>query len=239
MSWGTLLKIGTAIGSKGGSLLKGTGSLAAKLAGKSPSIAKGAEEVVKTVAKPAVYAVKNPKTAILAPGVAYAGWKAVVDDKPVVDSAKDYGKAVLDVALGEDRTERLSNDVDSVKETATDFKDTVTEGKGLLHSLNESLGGIKSFISNITGGEGLNMFGNFFGNIAKGKVSGMSFIGMIAAGLLTFGRFGWLGKIAGAMLGMTMIGNNSHITPSLSQSEGEIAQQTQDQSNNRGRHRSI
>lgn len=108
----------------------------------------------------------------------------------------------------------------------TDVKDTVTEGKGLLSSLNESLGGIKSFISNITGGEGLNMFGNFFKNIFSGNVSGMSFIGLLAAGMLTFGRFGWLGKIAGALLGMMMIGNNSavHQSPSETRQVAQVAQ---------------
>lgn len=55
------------------------------------------------------------------------------------------------------------------------------------------------------------MFGNFFGNLAKGNVSGLSIAGLVAAAFLTFGRFGWLGKIAGAMLGMMLIGNNSNM----------------------------
>ena len=35
--------------------------------------------------------------------------------------------------------------------------------------------------------------------------------GLIVSALLVFGRFGWLGKIAGAVLGMMMIGNNSSL----------------------------
>ena len=35
--------------------------------------------------------------------------------------------------------------------------------------------------------------------------------GLIAAALLVFGRFGWLGKIAGAFLAMMLIGNNAGV----------------------------
>lgn len=202
MSWASLLKIGTAAFTK-------FGSTAGKIASKAPAITKGASEIVQTVSKPALYVAKNPKTAIIAPGIAYAGWKGLVDHQPVLDSAKEYGKGLLNVAVGQEDSDEITDDLGKAKETVGDIKDTVTEGKSLISSLNESLGGLKNFIGNITGGSGLDMFGNFFKNIFSGKVSGMSFVGLLAAGLLTFGRFGWLGKIAGAMLGMTMIGNNS------------------------------
>ena len=55
------------------------------------------------------------------------------------------------------------------------------------------------------------MFGNLFSNIFSGKVSMMSMLGLVASALLIFGRFGWLGKIAGALLGMLLIGNNSRV----------------------------
>lgn len=229
MSWGTLLKIGSATMSKGKSIATATTKILGTAATKAPAATKGASEIIKTAASPVMYVAKNPKTAILAPGVAYAGWKALVDDQPVLDSAKEYGSTLLDVAVGKDRSAEIKDDLGEAKETVTGIKDTVTESKSLLGSLNESLGGIKDFLGNITGGHGLDMFGNFFGNIGKGNVSGMSFIGLLAAGMLTFGRFGWLGKIAGAMLGMSLIGNNSHLTPSLSNKETLVAQAKQEQ----------
>lgn len=61
------------------------------------------------------------------------------------------------------------------------------------------------------------MIGNFFGNLGRGNVSGLSIAGLVAAAFLVFGRFGWLGKIAGALLGMMLIGNNSGITRMSSQ----------------------
>ena len=62
-----------------------------------------------------------------------------------------------------------------------------------------------------TGGGGLDMFGNFFRNLGSGNVSGLSIAGLVAAAFLIFGRFGWLGKIAGAFLGMMLIGNNAGV----------------------------
>ena len=63
------------------------------------------------------------------------------------------------------------------------------------------------------------MFGNFFRNLGSGNVSGLSIAGLVAAAFLIFGRFGWLGKIAGAFLGMMLIGNNAGVfrtrTPEL------------------------
>ena len=59
------------------------------------------------------------------------------------------------------------------------------------------------------------MFGNFFRNLGQGNVSGLSIAGLVAAAFLIFGRFGWLGKIAGAFLGMMLIGNNAGISAHL------------------------
>ena len=57
-----------------------------------------------------------------------------------------------------------------------------------------------------------------FSNIGKGNVSGLSVVGLVAAAFMVFGRFGWLGKIAGALLGMMIIGNNSKAMQALPQS---------------------
>lgn len=57
----------------------------------------------------------------------------------------------------------------------------------------------------------MEMLGGFFRNLGRGNVSGLSIAGLIAAALLVFGRFGWLGKIAGAFLAMMLIGNNAGV----------------------------
>ena len=53
------------------------------------------------------------------------------------------------------------------------------------------------------------MLGGFLGNLAHGNVSGMGVMGLVLSAFLVFGRFGWMAKLAGAMLAMMTIGNNS------------------------------
>ena len=52
-------------------------------------------------------------------------------------------------------------------------------------------------------------------SVATGNVSGLSLAGLVLSALLVFGRFGWLGKIAGAVLSMMMIGNNANMSQVL------------------------
>ena len=60
------------------------------------------------------------------------------------------------------------------------------------------------------------MLGGFLRNLGGGNVSGLNIAGLIAAAYLVFGRFGWLGKIAGLFLGMMLIGNNTGIVRAAS-----------------------
>ena len=55
------------------------------------------------------------------------------------------------------------------------------------------------------------MFANCSRIHGSGIVSVLSIAGLVAAAFLIFGRFGWLGTIAGAFLGMMLIGNNAGV----------------------------
>ena len=81
--------------------------------------------------------------------------------------------------------------------------------------VNSKWSGMSNFLRGIFSGNGGNMIGNFFSNLGKGNVSGLSLAGLVVSALLVFGRFGWLGKIAGAVLGMMMIGNNANMSQML------------------------
>jgi len=131
-----------------------------------------------------------------------------VNDKPVV-------RTVADVLVGEENVDkgmeiagqaadRVEQAVDKAGEALQGVKDGVS-------TMNQTWGGIGTFLGNITGGNGLDMFGNFFSNLGKGNVSGLGMLGLVASALLVFGRFGWLGKIGGLLLGMMLIGNHSRI----------------------------
>ncbi len=157
------------------------------------------------------------KTAAVGGASGYVAWQALVNDKPVVKTASE-------IVIGSENTEKLGGTVDATIETvntaAGAIKDVAHTATDTISSVGNaftgvgatdgqsSQSGVGNFLQGITSGNGLGMIGDFFRNIGEGKVSGMSLAGLIGAAFLIFGRFGWLGKIAGALIGMTILGNN-------------------------------
>lgn len=146
------------------------------------------------------------KSATIGAGVGYIGWEALINDKPVVQT-------IGELAVGEETNEAIKETVSSVASTTSDLvggvKDAVTGVSEAAGNVNATWGGVGTFMQDLTSGNGGNMFNNFFSNIFSGKVSMMSMLGLVTSALLIFGRFGWLGKIAGTLMGMLLIGNNS------------------------------
>ena len=165
------------------------------------------------------------KTAAVGGGMAYVGWEKLTTDKSVT-------RIVGDAVVGEGTMESVSNKVDTAIEGVNDLKDKVGETVNTMNEamtdVNSKWSGMSNFLRGIFSGNGGNMIGNFFSNLGKGNVSGLSLAGLVVSALLVFGRFGWLGKIAGAVLGMMMIGNNANMsqllggqrqTPQIAQTE--------------------
>lgn len=165
------------------------------------------------------------KSATVGVGVGYVGWQALVNDKPVV-------RTVADVALGKNTidtvVETTGNAVDAVKRTIHDVGDSAAAVNSTVQQANSTFGGIPKFLKNMSGGKGTDMFGNFFTNLTNGNVSGLSIVGLLAAGMMIFGRFGWLGKIGGALLAMMLIGNHSALTQTRTQVQAEVSSQTEE-----------
>lgn len=149
---------------------------------------------------------KATKTAVVGGGMGYLAWENIVNDKPIVRTAADVlvGEETVDKGLevAGEASDKVGSMVEKVGENMESISSSVSGVSG-------AWGGIGSFLKNMLGGNGLDMLGNFFGNIGKGNVSGLSMLGLVASSLLVFGRFGWLGKIAGALMGMMLIGSNS------------------------------
>ena len=187
------MSIWAKIAKYGGSALKGAGSVAKQ----------GLKSASNTAVHP-TQALRGAgsamKTAAVGSAAGYVAWQNLVNDKSMVEIASD-------VVVGKDTTEKISEAVDAVN--------------GAMGDINSKWSGMSNFFRGIFGGNGLEMFGNFFKNLGKGKVSGLSLAGLVTAAFLTFGRFGWLGKIAGAMLGMMLIGNNSNIKNIVSGDGGQ------------------
>ena len=157
----------------------------------------------------------------------------------IADIADQAFKSIIPPMTGErlvELTQRFENFTLQIKNAIgfiEGFKDTVQETidaiTGAMSDVNSKWSGMTNFFRGIFGGNGVDMFGNFFGNLAKGNVSGLSIAGLVAAAFLTFGRFGWLGKIAGAMLGMMLIGNNSNMQNMLGGNGGQAQQRMNEQ----------
>lgn len=140
------------------------------------------------------------KTATIGGAVGYVGWKKLTTDESVV-------RIVSDAVIGKPATDTLAGTADDVRE----LTGKAGEAVGAVSGINSKLDGVSNFLHETANGGGMNMFGNFFRNLGQGNVSGLSIAGLVAAALLIFGRFGWLGKIAGVFLGMMLIGNNAGI----------------------------
>ena len=197
------------------------------------SVAGAGTKVVTAVAK-------NPKTTVVTGVAAYAGWDKLTNPDESIGTA--VGKTLRDGVEGvggfaHDTVNGFTGEktVEQVRDTATsvvsDLQGAASETKGLLGTIGDSLRGISSFLGNLFGGNGGNMFGNFLNNLTSGNISGWGIGALIAASYMIFGRTGLLGKIGGALMAMMMIGNNSQRqtqTASLAQERSqEQSQETQ------------
>lgn len=166
----------------------------------------------KNLVKVATYPVAHPqrtfkgtmyaaKVGAVAVPAGYIGWEKLTTDKSVARIAGEalVGKESVDKAVS------VAGDLDTLRESAGTAIDKVNN---TLSDVDSNWGGIKKFFHGLFSGNGGNMLGDFFSNLGSGKVSGLGIAGLVGAALLIFGRFGWFGKIAGALLGMFVIGNN-------------------------------
>lgn len=190
---------------------------------------------------------KNPKTTVVATIGSYAGWQKLTHwdesvgtavGKTLREKTGDTGTFAHDVVNGYTGDNTVEKVTDTATSVLSDLKGTASETKGLLGTLGDTLSGISKFLGNLFGGNGTNMFGNFFNNLASGKVSGLGIGALIASAYLIFGRTGLLGKIGGALMTMLMIGNNSYSqTQNVAQNETQERAQGQSQEQQSGMRR--
>ena len=100
--------------------------------------------------------------------------------------------------------------------------------------MNSKWSGMTNFFQGLFSGNGIDMFKNFFSNLSKGNVSGLSLAGLVAAAYLVFGRGGFLGKLAGTMLALMLIGNNSNMNQVLTRDNGTQRSAEPEETQSRG-----
>ena len=188
--WSTLLKYGGKAAKGVGTATAATGKSMGKAVLHPSQTLRGAGQAV--------------KTATIGGAVGYVGWEKLTTDKSVV-------RIVSDAVVGESVTDTIAGTADGVRELTGKAGEAVSSVSGAVTGIDNKLNGVSNFLRQASGGGVLDMFGNFFRNLGSGNVSGLSIAGLVAAAFLIFGRFGWLGKIAGAFLGMMLIGNNAGV----------------------------
>lgn len=162
------------------------------------------------------------KTATVGAAVGYVGWEKLTTDKSVA-------RIVSEAVVGKPATNVLASTVDDVRELKEKAGETVSAIGGAVGGAGSQLNGVSNFLQATSGGGLMNMLGGFFSNLGRGNVSGLSIAGLVAAAFLVFGQRGWLGKIAGLLLGMLLIGNNAGIVRTAPQ-ESVARTQTPDPS---------
>lgn len=154
--------------------------------------------ILKSLGKVVSYPLRHPqktitglgqtaKTAVVGGAAAYVGWEKLTTDKSLT-------RIVGDAVVGEKAMDKASDALQSASDAMGDME--------------SSMSGMTKFFRGMFSGNGIGMMSDFFRNLGEGNVSGLGIVGLVTAGYLAFGRFGWLGKVAGAILGMMVIGNN-------------------------------
>ena len=152
-------------------------------------------------------ALATTKTGAIALSAGYVGWEKLTTDKSV---ARIVGETVV----GKNTVDCVASVPMKMNTLGKSADDALDKVNTTLSNVDNGLNGIQKFFQGIFGGNngnGGNMLGNFFSNLGSGRISGLSIAGLIGGALLAFGRFGWFGKIAGALLSMLIIGNNNDL----------------------------
>lgn len=163
---------------------------------------------------------KTTTRVVVGAGAGYVGWEKLTTDKSLT-------RIVGDAVIGSEACDTIDHTVTSVAELpgkAVESLDGLTQS---VDGATNQMSGIGNFVQNMSSGNFLDGIGNFFSNIGKGSVSGMSLLGLVASAFMLFGRFGWFGKIAGALLGMMILGNNMGVSQTQTQPLAEAPQRQQ------------
>lgn len=188
--WSWLIKGAKEIGKVGAKAVKG-----------------GVEGVAGAVTKPLSTMGKAATTA----GGVVAGAEAVYLGKKSILDGQSVGSTLADQLGGTNFKNVVSNAVE-LKETKQELKLEALRGGGAvsgtptpdLQSSAVNLGAAAT-------GNGTLGLGRLFSDLSVGNLTGLGIAGLVASAMLIFGRHGILGKVAGLMLGITLLNSQSSL----------------------------
>lgn len=147
----------------------------------------------------------HSKGVLLGTGLAYGGWKYMTTGHVPGEQLLNTGTEVVEKAGS-----AVSKGLDAANKGLDYVNEGLDNAPELIHDTKEALTG---GVSGVTGGtgQGGGLFGNLFGGISN-LIGGLfnggtgSMLGLVAGAFLLFGGFGWMGKIAGALLAALSLG---------------------------------
>lgn len=160
---------------------------------------------------------KTTSRVVVGGAAGYVGWEKLTTDKSLT-------RIVGDAVIGKEACDTVSDTVSTVTQLPGKAMDTIDGLTQSVDGATNQMSGIGNFVQNMSSGNFLDGIGNFFSNLGNGKVSGMSLLGLVASAFMLFGRFGWFGKIAGALLGMMILGNNMGASQTQVRQQAEAPQ---------------
>lgn len=146
---------------------------------------------VNVIAHP-VSTIGKASSAVVAGGAVYYGAQGIAEGKGAIPN-------VVDKVLGEENA-------DNVREAASSVKETVS-------NVADGIGNAGSAVAGALTGNGTESMGGLLSQLSSSNAGGLNILKLLAAAVLLFGRHGMLGKIAGAVLGISAMSSMIHQQP--------------------------
>ena len=157
---------------------------------------------VNVIAHP-VSTIGKASSAVVAGGAVYYGAQGIAEGKGAIPN-------VVDKVLGEENADNVREAASSVKETVSNVADGIGSGA---RNIADGIGNAGSAVAGALTGNGTESMGGLLSQLSSSNAGGLNILKLLAAAVLLFGRHGMLGKIAGAVLGISAMSSMIHQQP--------------------------
>lgn len=136
-------------------------------------------------------------------GAVFYGAQGVIDGKGAVPN-------IVDKVLGEENASNVREAASSVRETVSNVADGIGNGA---RNIADGIGSAGSAVAGALTSNGTESMGGLLSQLSSPNAGAMNILKLLAAAVLLFGRHGMLGKIAGAVLGISAMSSMIHQQP--------------------------
>lgn len=164
----------------------------------------------KTLGGSAVNALAHPVSTLTKASAAAVGGGAVFYGAQGVIDGKGAVPNIVDKVLGEENASNVREAASSVRETVSNVADGIGNGA---RNIADGIGSAGSAVAGALTSNGTESMGGLLSQLSSSNAGGLNILKLLAAAVLLFGRHGMLGKIAGAVLGISAMSSMIHQQP--------------------------